>query len=129
MKMWLRMGAVIGLCASSGWTFDWTALRPQGSVSDFAGVVDAGAKSQLENYCREIGRSGGVQIQLVTISSLEGEPIEDVAKTIFRAWADLSQGNPDQRIMLLLSVADHRDWLVTGAGLKPGLTSGLSGKV
>src|ERR1039457_2384521 len=130
MKKWLRLGAVAAFCASSGWAVDWKALRPQGFVSDFAGVVDAGTKRELENYCGQVERSTGVRISLVTISTLEGEPVEDVVETIFRAWSDVPKaGVPqkkDERVMLILTVADRRDWVETGAGLRPEMTNGLA---
>src|SRR5512146_746624 len=65
---------------------DWSALKPQGYVSDFARVVDSGSREQLERYCAAVERSTGAQIALVTLPSLQGEPIEDVTNTIFRAW-------------------------------------------
>ena len=65
---------------------DWKALKPQGYVSDFADVIDPASQGQLEAYCAAVERATGAQIALVTIPSLEGEPIEDVANTIFRAW-------------------------------------------
>ena len=60
--------------------------NPQGYVSDFANVIDPASKAQLEAYCAEVQRATGVQMALVTIPSLQGEPIEDVANTIARAW-------------------------------------------
>lgn len=132
MKKWLRLGAVAAFCASPGWAVDWKALRPQGFVSDFAGVVDPGTKLELENYCGQVERSTGVRILLVTISSLEGEPVEDVVKTIFHTWGDVpNAGTPqkDERVMLILSVADRHDWVETGAGLRPELTNGLSSNI
>jgi uncharacterized protein len=128
MKMWLRLGAVAAFCASSGWAVDWKALKPQGFVSDFAGVVDPGTKLELESYCGRVEQSTGVRISLVTLSSLEGEPVADVARAIFLAWAELP-ANParqDQRVMLILTVQDRRDWVETGHELPPALASGLA---
>jgi len=132
MKKWVRLGAVAAFCASSGWAVDWKALRPQGFVSDFAGVVDPGTKLELENYCGQVERSTGVRISLVTISSLEGEPVEDVVKTIFRAWSDvpgIEGPRKDERVMLILTVADRHDWVETGAGLMPEMTNGLASDI
>jgi uncharacterized protein len=132
MKKWWRLGAVAAFCVTPGWAVDWKALRPQGFVSDFAGVIDTGTKLELENYCGQVERSTGVRISLVTITSLEGEPLEDVVKTIFRAWGDAPDVNvskKDDRVMLIVTVADRRDWVETGDGLRPGLSSGLAGNV
>lgn len=132
MKKWLRLGAVAAFCASSGWAVDWKALRPQGFVSDFAGVVDPGTKAELENYCGQVEQSTGVRISLVTISSLEGEPVEDVVKAIFRAWGGVPNAEgprKDERVMLILTVLDRHDWVETGAGLKPEMTNGLASDI
>ena len=82
----LRLGLLLGLCACAGRAVDWKALQPQGYVSDFAGVIDPASKAQLEAYAGTVEQSTGAQMALVTIASLEGEPIEDAANTIFRAW-------------------------------------------
>jgi uncharacterized protein len=132
MKKWLRLGAVAAFCASSGWAVDWKALKPQGFVSDFAGVIDPGTRLELEEYCAQVERSTGVRISFVTISSLEGEPLEDVVKTIFHAWRQAPNAaapEKDERVMLVLTVNDRHDWVETGAGLKPELTDGLAPQI
>ena len=81
MKHWLRVSVLLGLFASAGSAVDWKALKPQGYVSDFARVIDPASKSQLEAYCGTVESSTGAQMALVTIATLAGEPIEDVANT------------------------------------------------
>jgi len=107
---------------------DWTALHPQGYVSDFAGVIDAASKQRLEAYSASLQRATKVQIALVTIPTLEGEPIEDVANTIARAWG-VGQKGQNEGLLLLLAVNDRRSRLEVGYGLEPILPDGLSGSV
>jgi uncharacterized protein len=114
--------------ASAGWAVDWKSLKPQGYVSDFANVIDASSKSQLEAYAATVEQATGAQIALVTIPSLEGEPIEDVANTIFRAWG-VGQKGKNEGIMLLLAVNDRRSRLEVGYGLEPILPDGLTGSI
>jgi uncharacterized protein len=128
MKNWLRFAAVVALCASGGWAVDWKTLKPQGYVSDFAGVVGGSGRAQLESYCGAVERATGAQMALVTISSLQGEPIEDVANTIFRAWGVGKKGK-DEGIMLLLAVNDHRSRLEVGYGLEPIVPDGMAGDI
>lgn len=128
MTKWLRLGFVLAMCGSAGWAVDWKELKPQGYVSDFAGVVNPESKSQLEAYCAEVERATGAQIALVTIRTLEGEPVEDVANTIFRAWG-VGQKGKNEGILLLLATADHRSRLEVGYGLEPILPDGLSGSI
>ncbi len=128
MQRWLRLCLALGLCAGSGWAVDWKALRPQGFVSDFADVIDAGATSQLEHYCAEVERAAGVRIQLVTLVSLQNEPLEDVTRTLFEAWREPGQPR-DRRVMLLVAVADKRTYLAVGSGLDPHMAGALAGRV
>jgi uncharacterized protein len=126
MRKWLRLGVWLALSASAGWSVDWTAYKPQGYVSDFANVVDAASKAKIETYCAEVERSTGAQMALVTIPSLQGEPIEDVANTIARAWG-VGQKGKNEGVLLLLSIQDRRSRLEVGYGLEPILPDGLSG--
>jgi hypothetical protein len=84
MNKLLRACAVLLSCAALAFAVDWKALKPEGYVSDFAHVIDAPSKTALEQYCANVERVTGVQMALVTIATLESEPIEDVANTIER---------------------------------------------
>jgi uncharacterized protein len=126
MNTWFRLVVVAGICASSGWAVDWKALRPQPGVSDFAGVIDARTKTELQQYCSQVQASTGVRISFVTLASLEGEPINEVGPAIFQAWG---VPNPDDLVLLVLAVAERRHWLGTGSTLPQALTDGLDGRI
>lgn len=130
MKKWLRLCVVLALGVCAARAVDWKARypRPEGYVSDFAQVIDPASKSQLEAFAGMVERSTGAQMAFVTIPSLEGEPIEDVANTIFRAWG-VGQKGKNEGIMLLLSIGDRRSRLEVGYGLEPILPDGLSGDI
>jgi uncharacterized protein len=128
MKKLLRFCFALALSIGPGFAVDWKALKPQGYVSDFAGVIDAQSKAELENYCTRVEQQTGAEIALVTIQSLSDEPVEDVANTIFRAWGVGKKGK-DEGIMLLLSIADRRNRLEVGYGLEPIIPDGFAGQV
>jgi len=128
MMTWLRVSVLLGLFASAGSAVDWKALKPQGYVSDFARVIDPASKSQLESYCSAVERSTGVELALVTIATLEGEPVEDVANTIYRGWGVGKKGK-NEGILLLLVINDRRNRLEVGYGLEPILPDGFAGSV
>jgi uncharacterized protein len=128
MNKLLRFCCLLALSLAPAPAVDWKALKPQGYVSDFAGVVDAQSKAELETYCTRVEQQTGAQIALVAIQSLSGEPIEDVANTIFRTWGVGKKGK-DEGILLLLSVGDRRDRLEVGYGLEPLLPDGFDGEI
>jgi uncharacterized protein len=128
MRKCLRVIALLGLFARPGVTVDWKALKPQGYVSDFARVIDPNSKAQLESYCATVEQATGAQMALVTIGSLEGEPIDDVANTIYRAWG-VGQKGKNEGILLLLAIGDRRNRLEVGYGLEPILPDGFAGSI
>ncbi len=51
------------------------SLHATAYVNDFAGVIDAASKQQLEALCVQLDRKTAAQVTVVTIKSLDGEPI------------------------------------------------------
>jgi uncharacterized protein len=107
---------------------DPNSLKPQGYVSDFAHVLDGQSRAQLEAYCGRVEQATGVQMAIVTIDSLDGQPVEDVANTLYRKWGVGKKGK-DEGIMLLVAIKDHRDRIEVGYGLEPILPDGFVGSV
>src|SRR5229473_3664902 len=128
MKKFLRASAALVCFVAIASAVDWKALKPEGYVSDFARVIDPQSKSALEQYCARVEQATGTQMALVTVPTLEGEPIEDVANTIFRAWGVGHKGK-DDGIMLLLVTGDRRSRLEVGYELEPILPDGFAGSI
>ncbi len=100
--------------------------KPQGYLSDFAGVIDAQSRSTLEDYGARVEKSTGAQMAFVTIPTLEGEPLEDVANDLFHAWGIGRQGQ-DNGVLFLLVIQDRRSRLEIGHGLEEILPDGFDG--
>jgi uncharacterized protein len=105
---------------------DWKALKPQGYVSDFAGVVDAQSRAELEDYAARVEQGTGAQLAFVTVNSLEGQPIEDVTIDIFKAWG-VGQKKKDNGAMVLLSIADRKSRLEVAPGLGGAVPDSMAG--
>ncbi len=105
---------------------DVKTLKPQGYVSDFAGVVAAGERAQLEQYCGVVERATGAQMALVTIQTLDGAPIEDFANQLFRQWGVGKKGQ-NNGVLLLLAVKDRKMRVEVGYELEPVLPDGFAG--
>lgn len=114
-----------------GWAVDFAALKPEGHVSDFARVIDAPSKVELEEYCARVERVTGAEIAVVTLLTLEGQPVEDVANLLFRRWGiGKKEGESrDQGILLLLVTQDRRSRIEVGYGLEPFIPDGFAGSV
>lgn len=124
----VRNLACLLLLTAGAWAYDFTTYKHEGYVSDFSRVVDAQSKAALENWCTRVKDATGAEIALVTIPTLHGEPIEDVANLLFRHWG-IGQKSENNGILLLLVTQDRRSRLEIGYGLEPILPDGLSGSL
>src|SRR5262249_33170641 len=104
--MLLRLASLLAL-AALGRAYDFSSLKPQGYVSDFAHVIDTASEVEIERYCRELEDRTGVQLAFVTIPSLENEPISDVANLLYRTWG-IGQKKSNEGALLLLAIQDRK---------------------
>jgi uncharacterized protein len=124
--LWCLLAAIAIAPAASA--IDVTALKPEGYLSDFARVVDPASKANIENYCARVEKATGVQIALVTIDTLGGEPVEDVANSLFHRWG-IGNKKTDEGVLFLLVIRDRRSRLEVGRGLEPIITDADAGAV
>ncbi len=121
------IAALLGLALTAS-AADFGALQPQGYVTDFAGVINPGAAREISAYCARVEQATGVQIALVVVPSLQGEPIEDVANLLFRKWG-VGQKKNNEGVLVLLSIGDRRTRLEVGYGLEPIIPDGYAGQL
>jgi uncharacterized protein len=113
---------------TSLFSLDLNTLKPQGYVSDFAKVLVPESRAQIEAYCGRVEQLTGVQMAIVTIDTLDGQPVEDVANALYRKWGIGKKGK-DEGILLLVAIKDHKDRIEVGYGLEPILPDGFEGGV
>jgi len=101
-------------------------LKPQGYVNDFAGVLSAQAKDKLTALCAEVDQKTKAQIAIVTVSSLEGEPVEQFSIDLATAWG-IGPKQAARGVLILLATGDHRYRFEVGYGLEPILPDGKVG--
>jgi uncharacterized protein len=126
MRLPARLSVAAMLAACIAAAVDFAALQPQGHVSDFAGAIDSRSRTEIEEYCAQVQRATGAEIAVITLDTLQGEPIEDVANSIFRRWG-IGQKGANEGVLLLLATGDRRARLEVGYGLEPLLPDGFAG--
>jgi len=112
--------------ASSAWAEKVSDLKPQGYVSDFAHVIDPESSERITTICTEVDHDAQAQIAVVTINSLDGEPVEDFAVDLFKRWGVGPKGT-DRGVLILLAKSDHKLKVEVGYGLEPILPDGMVG--
>jgi uncharacterized protein len=104
-------------------------LKPQGYINDFAGVLSPTTKQQLTNLATELGQKTKSQLAVVTVHTLDGQPIDDYSIGLAEKWGIGSKKAGDTGVMLFLAIGDHKDRIEVGYGIEPILTDGMAGDI
>ena len=92
-------------------------LKPEGYVNDFAAVLSEGARGQITALCSEVNEKAHAQIDVVTIHSLDGVPIEDFANKLYEQWG-IGHKDDNRAVLILLSMNDRKYRVEVGFGLR-----------
>ncbi len=100
----------------------------KGYVNDYANMMSPAARSKMEADLRAFERSDSTQIVILTIPSLEGEPLEDFSIRVSEAWK-IGQKGKDNGIIFLVANKEHRIRVEVGRGLEGKLTDLMAGRI
>ncbi len=95
--------------------------RPTGFVQDYAKILTVKQNSALENKLEIYEKQSTNEIAVVTIDSLEGNTIENVAQDLFTKWG-IGKKDKNNGVLLLISVGDRETRIHTGYGVEGELT-------
>ena len=97
-------------------------------VHDFAGVLSEQAVQTMERFHKELFDRTQVAIVVVTIPSLEGEPIRDFSVRLGTEWG-VGKQDVDRGIVVALAVEEQRFDIATGYGVEGFLPDGRVGGI
>ena len=101
----------------------------QTSVYDYANVLSASEKSQLEEKLIRYSDSTSTQIVVITIESLKGEDIGILTPKWGQTWGIGGSAKDDNGVIILLAKAERKIWISAGYGLEDRLTAGIGGEI
>ena len=99
-----------------------------GRVNDQANLLSDTAKDRLEERLRLLEQETGAQVAVLTIASLEGDPLEDFTMRVVETWK-LGRSGADNGVLILISRDDRRMRIEVGYGLEGVLTDAQSGRI
>ncbi len=91
--------------------------NPPRLVVDNAKVLADYDADQLERKLVALDDSTSNQIAIVTVATLNDEPIEDVANKTFRDWG-IGNKKTNNGVLILVAVNDRKIWIEVGYGLE-----------
>ncbi len=99
-----------------------------GRVDDQAGMLDDAFELQLEERLRLLEDETGAQVAVLTVPSLEGDPIEDFSMRVVDTWK-LGREGVDDGVLILIARDDRRMRIEVGYGLEGALTDAQAGRI
>lgn len=118
--------SLILACSSAARAEKINDIHPTGYVTDLAGVLTAESKQRLESLCTELEQKTGAQMAIVTVRSLEGEPVEQYGNELFKQFG-VGGKKDDRGVLLLVAPEEHKYWTEVGYGLEPVITDSRAG--
>src|SRR5271154_351993 len=103
-------------------------LSPQGYVNDFAGVLNLETKHKLEALCGEVDQKAHAQIADVTVTSLDGESVDQFTIDLAMGWGIGPKGTK-RGVLILLAPSEHKYRIEVGYGLEGILPDGKVGSI
>ncbi|HJV66891.1 MAG TPA: TPM domain-containing protein [Geomonas sp.] len=122
----LLVALMMLIFTSIGQAADLPPLR--GYVNDYASMLSPQAASQLEQELAAFEQSDSTQVVVLTVPSLEGQPIEDYSIRVVEAWK-IGQKGKDNGALLLVAKNDRKVRIEVGRGLEDRLTDLVSGRI
>ncbi len=101
---------------------------PTNYVSDFAHVLSPNVESSTDALCLQLEQQAHAQLFVVTIRSLEDEPIEQFSNDLFHKWG-IGEKKTNRGILLLLVSDVHRGRIEVGLGLEGVVPDSLAGRI
>jgi uncharacterized protein len=99
-----------------------------GRVNDQAGLLGDGFETGLDGRLRQLEEETGAQVAVLTIVSLEGDPIEDYSMRVVETWK-LGRAGADDGVLILIVRDDRRMRIEVGYGLEGVLTDAQAGRI
>jgi uncharacterized protein len=100
--------------------------RPPGHVVDLAGVLPPEQEGGLEKLLVDLEHKTTAQMVVLTILSLDGEPLNEFSLQTAQNWG-IGQKGKDNGLLFLISLHDRKYRFEVGYGLEPVLPDSLLG--
>lgn len=95
--------------------------QPTGFVNDFAGLLPANVKQDLENRLRQYAKETEIELAVVTVNSLEDLTVEEYTLGLAQKWG-VGNKKKDSGIIFLTAPNERKTRIEVGYGMESDLT-------
>lgn len=100
----------------------------QGYVNDYASMMSPGVRDRLERTLQSFDMSDSTQVAILTIDSLEGDPVEDFSIRVVDQWG-IGRKGKDNGVLFLVAKKERKMRIEVGRGLEHLLTDLAAGRI
>ena len=97
-------------------------------VQDYAGVISNEDRQQMLRIGQDLDNKTTAQVAVITVSSLDGQSIEDYALAVLRSWG-IGNKAKNNGVLIVVAVNDRRSRIEVGYGLEGVLPDGKTGRI
>jgi uncharacterized protein len=101
---------------------------PEGPVLDEADIIPAEEEAALDARLRRLVDETGDALIVVTVDSLEGQPIEDFSFDLFNSWG-IGAADTDRGLLILVAPNERKLRIEVGCGLESTITNQLASDI
>jgi uncharacterized protein len=102
--------------------------RPDGPVLDQADIFPAADEAKLDHRLTDYWKKTGNALVVVSVTSLEGQSIEDYAFGLFNQWG-IGDANTDHGLLVLVAPNEHKVRIEVGCGLEGRITNDVAAEI
>ncbi len=97
-------------------------------VQDYAGVLSAADRQKILSLGQELDNKTTAQLAVLTVKSLNGQPIDNYALDVLRAWG-IGRQDKNNGALIVVAVQDRQSRMEIGYGLEGVLNDALTGRI
>ncbi len=102
--------------------------RPIGAINDFANVIPAPQRAEMESLAREVLQKTGTAVVVATIPTVGNMTADDYATRLYETWG-IGKKSEDKGVLILLAMKERRVRIETGYGVEGILPDGKVGEI
>ncbi len=102
--------------------------KPLGAVNDFANLISAPYRQQMNALAGEVLQKTGTSLVVVTLPTVGDDDPRDYANRLYSAWGIGKKGE-DKGVLIFLALKERRIRIETGYGVEGILPDGLVGEI
>ena len=116
------------LFAEPGFSEEFQVPALRAPITDEAGILSPSTTSRLNELLKTLRDSGGSQIAVLILATLNGAPIENAGIKITDAWK-LGRKGKDDGVLLLIVPSERKLRIEVGRGREGDLTDAYSKRI